>query len=212
MRKSKKPQRVLVPAVQASSSETSSFETPLSSDFINPSIWAEAFDLSGVGENMRKHLTTVAPFLLGDAAVYSSEFFADVGGLCSNGVPFKKLRDEHKLPLEAIVGTYPLNKNENRHPLRHMTDDVAARALRMYQRVYGGTAPDNGEFGTAFVRGLMLDAKRWKINWAEGAAEIAKVCFLHTVSYPILLSMHVHDFRLVPQLSMRSHDFCLVHY
>ena len=179
MGKSKKPQRVVVPAVQASSSETSSFETPLSSDFINPSIWAEAFDLRGVGENMRKHLTTVAPFLLGDAACYSSEFFVDMGGLCMNGVPFKRLKEEHNLPLDAIVGTYPLNKNENRHPLRHMTEDVAARALMMYQRVYGGTAPDNGEFGTAFVRGLMLDAKRGKINWAEGAAEIAKVSLLN---------------------------------
>lgn len=168
-----------MPAAQASSSETSSFEAPLSSDFINPSIWAEAFDLRGVGENMRKHLTSVAPFLLGDAACYSSDFFVDVGGLCGSGVPFKRLKEEHNLPLEAIVGTYPLNKNENRHPLRHMTEDVAARALRMYQRVYGGTAPDNGEFGTAFVRGLMLDAKRWKINWAEGAAEIAKVSLLN---------------------------------
>lgn len=175
MAKSKKPQRVVVPLVEASSSETSSFETPLSSDFLNPSIWAEAFDLRGIGENLRKHLTTVAPFLLGDAAYYSLDFFHDVGGLSIQGVPFKRLKEEHNLPLEAIVGTYPLNKNENRHPLRHMSEDVAARALKMYQRVYGGTAPDNGEFGTAFVRGLMLDAKKWKINWAEGAVEIAKV-------------------------------------
>lgn len=209
MGKPKKQQRVVV---QASSSETDSFEAPPTSDFMNPSIWAEAFDLTGIGENLRKHLTTIAPFLLGDAAHYNVDFFHDIGGLSMTGVPFKSLKEEHNLPLEAIVGTYPLNKNENRHPLRHMTDDVAARALRMYQRVYGGTAPDNGEFGTAFVRGLMLDAKRWKINWAEGAAEIAKVCFLHTVSYPILLSMHAHDFCLVPQLSMHVHDFRLVHY
>jgi len=175
MGKPKKQQRVAVPQVDESSSETSSDGTPLTSDFLNPSIWAEAFDLRGIGENLRKHLTTVAPFLLGDAAYYSLEFFHDVGGLSMNGISFKRLKEEHNLPLEAMVGTYPLNKNENRHPLRHMNEDVAARALRMYQRVYGGTALDNGEFGTAFVRGLMLDAKKWKINWAEGAVEIAKV-------------------------------------
>lgn len=177
MSKAKKQHKVPPPELNESSSEsdTSLDETPLSSDFMNPSIWAEAFDLQGLGESLRKQLTTVAPFLLGDAAEYSLKFFHDVGGLSMTGVPFKRLKEEHNLPMEVVVGTYPLNKNENRHPLRHMDEDIAARALRMYQRVYGGTAPDNGEFGTAFVRGLMLDAKKWKINWAEGAVEIAKV-------------------------------------
>ena len=173
-----KPQRVARPKAAEISSETSSEssdETPLTSDFLNPSIWAEAFHLRGIGENLRRQLTTVAPFLLGDATYYNLEFFHEVGGLSMKGVPFKRLKEEHNLPVEAIVGTYPLNKNENRHPLRHMNDDVAARALRMYQHVYGGTTPDNGEFGTAFVRGLMLDAKKWKINWAEGVVQIAKV-------------------------------------
>lgn len=59
-----------------------------------------------------------------------------------------------------------------------MKEEVAAIALRKYQRLYGGTVGDNGEFGSAFVQGLMLDATKWKINWAEGAIEIAKVTFL----------------------------------
>lgn len=175
MGKTKKQHRVAQPQVDEISCETSSDETPLTSAALTPSIWADAFDLRGIGENLRKQLTSVAPFLLGDAAYYSLEFFHEVGGLSMKGVPFKRLKEEHNLPVEVIVGTYPLNRNENRHPLRHMDEEVAARALRMYQRVYGGAAPDNGEFGTAFVRGLMLDAKNWKINWAEGAVEIAKV-------------------------------------
>lgn len=175
MSKARKRQKVSLPQLEESSSDTSLNDTPLSSDFMNPSIWAEAFDLQDMGESLRKQLITVAPFLLGDGANYTLKFFHDVGGLSMVGVPFKRLKEEHNLPVEAIVHTYPLNRNENRHPLRHMNEDIATRALRMYQRVYGGTSPDNGEFGTAFVRGLMLDAKNWKINWAEGAVEIAKV-------------------------------------
>lgn len=169
------PQNLGANHVDEISSDSSDGAPPHNPHIVNPCIWADPFDLGNLGPNIRKQLSMRAPFLLGDNAVYNVHFFHEVGGLSMRGVPFKRLKEENGIPLEQIVGTYPLNRSENRHPLRHMDEETAARALRMYQRVYGGTVPDNGEFGTAFVRGLMLEAKKWKINWADGAAELAKV-------------------------------------
>jgi hypothetical protein len=82
----------------------------------------------------------------------------------------------HGVPLEDLLGTYPLSKAGNRHPMKLITDRAAARdALHMYQRVYSGTQPDNGEFGTSFIRGLALFYQHnMKVDWAEHAASIAK--------------------------------------
>jgi hypothetical protein len=45
----------------------------------------------------------------------------------------------------------------------------------MYQWVYGGMQPDNGEFGTSFIRGLTLFFQsNIKVDWAEQAAALAK--------------------------------------
>jgi len=117
-------------------------------------IWREPFDLRKLPQMITLELLKRAPFLLGaENAKYNKHFFEKVGGLCAEGVPFESLmKDEHGVPLEDLLATYPLNKNGNRHFLRFMTDRDAARdALHMYQRVYGGTHPDNGEFGTAFI-------------------------------------------------------------
>lgn len=43
----------------------------------------------------------------------------------------------------------------------------------MHQKVYGGCGPDIGEYGTAFLRGMELEFQHKKVNWAEGAAELA---------------------------------------
>ena len=56
--------------------------------------------------------------------------------------------------MEELALTYPLNKQKNRHPMKLMPDYAAA--LHMHQRVYGGTRPDNGDFCTAFLRGMEL--------------------------------------------------------
>jgi hypothetical protein len=120
-------------------------------------------------------LTRHAPFLRGSNwARYIEDFFTEIGGLYGKGIPFKKLKEDHGVSLESLLPIYPSNQSRNKHPVRHMSHSAAAEALRMYQRVYGGTQPDNGEFGTAFVQGLLLQAKK-KVNWAEGTTELAKV-------------------------------------
>lgn len=126
-------------------------------------IWREPFDLSKLPQTISLELLKRAPFLLGaKKAKYNKQFFQTVGGLCGAGIQFESLmKEEHGVPLEDLLATYPLNKNGNRHSMRFMTDRDAARdALHMYQRVYGGTHPDNGEFGTAFIRGLVLYYQR----------------------------------------------------
>ena len=69
-----------------------------------------------------------------------------------------------------------MSKSGNRHPLKFISDQAIARdALHMYQRVYGGTQPDNGEFGTSFIRGLALHYQHNKaVNWVAQAAHLAE--------------------------------------
>lgn len=141
----------------------------------NFNVWGDPFHLGRLGPNIRSELIRRAPFLLGsDCAHYDVSFFKEVGGLCDEGIAFRKLKEDQGVPLEELLPTYPVNRAENRHPIKLMDAAEAAHALRMYQRVYGGNQPDNGEFGTAFVRGLRLEAKKKKVNWAEGAADLAK--------------------------------------
>ena len=127
------------------------------------SIWREPFDLCKLPETITLELLKQAPFFLGaKKAKYNKLFFKTIGGLCDAGIPFESLaKEEHGVPLEDLLATFPLNKNGNRHSLRFMTDgDTTRDALHMYQRVYGGTHPNNGEFGTAFIRGLVLYYQR----------------------------------------------------
>ena len=142
------------------------------------SIWREPFDLRKLPETITLELLKRAPFLLGtEKAKYNKLFFKTIGGLYDAGIPFESLaKEEHGVPLEDLLATFPLNKNENRHSLRFIIDCDAARdALHMYQRVYGGTHPDNGEFGTAFIRGLVLYYQRQtQVDWAEFATDLAK--------------------------------------
>ena len=141
-------------------------------------IWRDAFDLNRLPHTIASELIKRTPFLLGsDKATYNKLFFSRIGGLCGSGIPFESLvKEDHGVPMSDLVATYPLNKNGNRHAIKLMRDRVAAKdALYMYQRMYGGTHPDNGEFGTAFIRGLILYFQRsTKVDWAEHAAELAK--------------------------------------
>lgn len=141
-------------------------------------IWQEAFNLERLPQSISVELIKRAPFLLGaEKAIYTKQFFKTIGGLCAAGIPFESLmKDERGVPLEDLVATYPLNKNGNRHSLRLMTDrDAARNALHMHQRVYGGTHPDNGEVGTNFIRGLVLQYQHeTQVNWADFAADLAK--------------------------------------
>jgi hypothetical protein len=118
-----------------------------------------------------------APFLMGsDNATYSKEFFRIVGGLCASGIPYQSFMVDHGVPMEDLIGTYPLSRAGNWHPMKLITDRAAARdTLHMYQWVYGGMQPDNGEFGTSFIRGLTLFFQsNIKVDWAEQAAALAK--------------------------------------
>ena len=140
-------------------------------------IWRDPFDLSKLPQGITLELVKRAPFLMGsDNATNSKEFFRTVEGLCSSGIPYQSLMADHGVPMEDLVGTYPLSRAGNRHPMKLITDRAAARnALHMYQRVYGGTQPDNGEFGTSFIRGLTLFFQRnTKVDWAEQAGALAR--------------------------------------
>ena len=45
----------------------------------------------------------------------------------------------------------------------------------MHQKVYGGSGPDNGKYGTTFLRGVELQfPHKKKVNWIEGAADLAE--------------------------------------
>ena len=141
------------------------------------SIWSTAFDISKLPQAISLDLIKRAPFLLGtDHAHYSAAFFRQIGGLCTSGYRFKQLTNDNLFLLENLVGTYPLCKKGNRHPLKLIRDKEAQRdALHMYQRVYGGMQPDNGEFGTSFIQGLALFYQRNEdVNWADKAAALAK--------------------------------------
>lgn len=83
--------------------------------------------------------------------------------------------DEELLPLTDLIGTYPQNNKNNRHPLKYIIDSTAAKdALHMYQHVYSGSQPDNCEFGTKFIRGLVLFSEpKENANLAVRAAELA---------------------------------------
>ena len=141
-------------------------------------MWQKPFDLAKLPPTITAELTKRTPLLLGsDQACYSKCFFKSIGGLCGSGIPLENLaKEDHGVPLEELVATYPLNRHGNRHSMKLMSDRHAVNeALDMYQRVYGGTQPDNGEFGTAFIRGLVLTLQRsTKVDWAKHASDFAK--------------------------------------
>lgn len=142
----------------------------------NLTVWREAFNLRSFEPEIRKEMTRRAPFLTGsEQAEYTRSFFADIGGLCNEGIPFRKLKNDHGITLQELSRKYPLNRKKNRHPMRLMEDVVTVwNVQRMHQKVYGGSGPDNGEYGTAFLRGVELESQhKQKVNWAEGAAELA---------------------------------------
>lgn len=142
----------------------------------NLTVWREAFSLRGFRPQIREELTRHAPFLLrSEQAEYTQEFFADVGGLRNEGIPFRKLKDDHGMTMEELSRIYPLNRRGNRHPMRLMGNVISVRNVqRMHQKVYGGYGPDNGEYRTAFLHGVELEFRhKKKVNWAEGAAELA---------------------------------------
>lgn len=142
----------------------------------NLTVWREAFNLGSFRPQIRKELTRRAPFLLGSQqAEYTREFFVDVGGLCNEGIPFRKLKDDHGITTKELSRIYPLNRKGNRHPMRLMGNGISIENVQcMHQKVYGGSGPDNGEYGTAFLRGVELEFRhKKKVNWAEGAAELA---------------------------------------
>ena len=155
--------------------ELSEFLDTKDSNYI--SIWCDPFDMSKLPQGISLDLMKRAPFLLGsDEARYQPSFFKQTGGLCTTGYKFKQLSQDKLFPLENLIGTYPLCKKGNRHPLKLIEDKDATRdALHMYQRVYGEMQPDNGEFGTSFIRGLALFYQRNEdVNWADKAANLTK--------------------------------------
>lgn len=117
------------------------------------------------------------PFVLrGAAARYSIDFFRRTGALYDSGFNFKDLKEDAVYPMKNFIDLFPTNKKGNRHSLKLIKDGEAAElALRMYQRVYGGTQPDNGEFATSFIRGLALYYQcNMGVNWAAHGAAIAR--------------------------------------
>lgn len=86
------------------------------------------------------------------------------------------MKDNHRVPLSNLLASYALKKTRNRHAMKVITDRVAARdEVYMYKNIYGGTQLDNGEFGTAFIRGLVLYFQRdFEVNTAKYAADLAK--------------------------------------
>ena len=141
-------------------------------------LWQKAFDLAKLPNTITSELMKRTPLLLGsDKASYSKHFFKTIGSLCGSGIAVDNLgKEDHGVPIEDLVTTYPLNRNGNRHSMKLMTDRAAVnKALDMYQRVYGSTQPDNGEFGTAFIRGRVLNFQRsTKVDWAKHASDFAK--------------------------------------
>ena len=142
----------------------------------NLTVWKEAFILKCFGPQIRKELTRRAPFLLGsEQAEYTWVFFTKMEGLSNDGIPFRKLKDDHGITIEELSRTYPLNHRGNRHPMKLMQDVISARnAQHMHQRMYGRSGPDNGEYDTTFLPGIELEFRqKKKVNWVEGAAELA---------------------------------------
>lgn len=140
------------------------------------SVWKMPFDSTQLPQGVVQHMVDGAPFLMGlDLAVYTKKFFVDTGGLCGSGYPFKKLVEDELYPIEEIVRTFPLSRTKNRHPLKLIIDKEAAiEALHMYQRVYGGMQPNNGEFGTQFIRGILLQNRRNKqVKFAAKVEDLA---------------------------------------
>jgi hypothetical protein len=48
-----------------------------------------------------------------DNATYSKEFFRIVGGLCASGIPYQSFMVDHGVPMEDLIGTYPLSRAGN---------------------------------------------------------------------------------------------------
>ena len=132
-------------------------------------IWSTAFDISKLPQAISLDLIKRAPFLLGtDHAHYSAAFFRQTGGLCNNSYRFKQLMNDNLFPLENLVGTYPLCKKGNRHPLKLIRDkEMPCICINGYTAecnlTMGSLAPPSSGVLLSFIRETRMSIGQTKL-------------------------------------------------
>ena len=155
--------------------------------------WTAPFDLSGLSTVLQKKLVVMAPCLLGrQKAIYDTDFFHRVYGLCKDGIMPKEVT---KAMVPAHTYKHIWMPGEGQNQTRYLLDkcrDTHTQDLylRLYIRVYGD-APDNKAFSQTFLRACVYfykdGAKKNMVNWTAAAAQLIEECRAHAGLNPLKL-------------------------
>ena len=151
--------------------------------------WDQPFDLTALPDSVASKLRFMAPFLLGrKKANYDAEFFHRTLGLCMEGTTFRLLSNDNVLNKNKFLHRWP-ERASGRHYIADCSDEQAIEAYtQMYNKVYGGD-PDNGTFGTSFLRACYLSFERGEeVNWAQKAESLQKAREKQASRNPLKLS------------------------
>ena len=138
--------------------------------------WDLPFDLKALPQDVADKAVVMAPFLLGrKSANYDVDFFNRALGLCKKGISFTELSSDKVCKKSLFIKSWP-ERHGGRHHIADCTDKQAIEAYTLqHAKVYGGEGPDNGTFGTSFLRGCHLTFELGEdVNWAEKAATLQK--------------------------------------
>jgi preprotein translocase subunit SecA len=104
------------------------------------------------------------------AVVYDAEWFNVNQGLRNEGLCLEYLSDAHAIVNEICSYFGPkLNKNGWKYE-EYVEPIVATKIKKLWRRVYSQEDVTNKQLSFKFARGLVVEYKGFKVNWAEHAA------------------------------------------
>ena len=151
--------------------------------------WDEPFEVQALPGTLVGQLHHLAPFLLGRlTADYDEDFFHLTLGLSNSGYKFSDLNSNKFCKKSSLLEKWP-ERSSGRHYVADCEDGEAVRTyLQMHRKIYGGD-PDNGTFGTSFLRACHLFFEEGKdVNFAQKAEVLQKAREKQAARNPMKLS------------------------
>lgn len=130
----------------------------------------EPMALDGIPEAIQQRMYAAAPVLRGRLGAYTKEFFADVVGLCGEGVTLNQVLQTMPVIDEEILAVWKPGKYPCRFEIVNCTDrNLAEKFVEHHLRVYG-QRPNNLYFSLRFLRGCYATFVHGKdVDWTAEA-------------------------------------------
>jgi hypothetical protein len=135
--------------------------------------FGDPINLNDIEEGLRQRLIVAAPMLMGRDAVYGSDFFTDVVGLCDQG---PVLRDVSKvysfITDEEVTSVWKEGVSKGRYDFSRCQDEDQLKMFgQQYFKVYGNR-PHNNYFCLRFLKACFATFIHQKpVNWCAEALD-----------------------------------------